>query len=102
MEIFVNNKRYHVNPDDIGGVLAWMSEENLDSVHLPIETDLDFETFLYETDCSNLSILNLVVAFKIADFLNSKPKMEFFGRALAKVIETSSYDQIREISKCFE
>lgn len=91
-----------VNPDDIGGILMWLKEDELNRVPLPIKTDLEFDIFLNTTDCSTLSTKQLVQAFKIADYLNSSTKMDLFGRALAKLIESSSYDEIKQIATYFE
>lgn len=102
MEIIVSEKKYHVNPDDIGGVLSWLREDQYNSVELPIKTDIDFALFLNTTDCSILSTKQLVSAFKIAHYLNSQPKMELFGKALAKIIEGSTYDEIRQLSSYFD
>lgn len=102
MEVIVSNKSFKINPDDIGGVLSWLKEDDMNSVPLPIKSHIDFDIFLHTKDCSELSTHQIVSAFKIAHYLNSQAKMELFGRALAKRIESSSYEEIRDISKYFE
>lgn len=101
MEIIVSHKTYKVNPDDIGGILTWLKEDQLDCVPLPIQTDLDFNLFLNTTDCTALTHKQLVQAFKIAHYLNSLSKMELFGKAIARIIESSSYDEIKQMSTYF-
>lgn len=102
MDIKIQNKIFKINPDDFGGILKDMFEENYKTVDLSHLNSRHFDLMLTLTSTEFIDIKDLVAIFKIAFYLNIESKMKLFGKEIANKISNGNIKYIKEIVGYFD
>jgi hypothetical protein len=100
MEIQVEETKYYVNPDHVGGILIEMFEESLCQVKLPSQVKKEYFDIFIQSNHDHIDLIctkDIVEVYKIAHYLNSEQKMKIFGKEIARRLQLSTYNGIKEI-----
>lgn len=102
MEATINSKKYFLDECEMGAILKELYDEGYFNINLTNFIDVEhFELYLLK-DTVLLSLEQIIDAFKIAHYLNSKKKMQLFGTEIASRIKCASYKDINQIINYLE
>ncbi len=101
MKVEIKDNVFELNAKQLGGVLLTLEEEKFTKVNMSYLDSHLFNIFVNATDLVNIPTKDIVAAFKIADYLNAEPKMKLFGKEIARRIQISTYNGIKQIYSYF-
>lgn len=101
MKVDINGNIFELNAQHLGGVLLSLEEEKFTKVNMSYLDSYLFNIFANATDLVDIPTKEIVAVFKIADYLNAEPKMKIFGKEIARRIQISTYNGIKQIYSYF-
>lgn len=98
MQIRVLNKIYTIKEPE--GILRFLEEDTLTTLNLEVNPRY-FDILMTCTNYDDLNQKDTIECYKLAHYLFMESKMKILARKIADALAAGSYEEMREIIKCF-